>query len=169
MTSIERTGDRIRATKRMQRQRGRYLGGIAPWGWIKGADGELVPIPELQTAIARMRRMRAEGVSLRKIMERMVDEGHAITLPTLMRLTAQHLPPVDEMPRGGAVPFGYQRDADGKPRVPVPEQQEAIGQIHRLRAEGLSLRAISARLADNGIKLSHNAVGRMIAAERGEP
>ena len=44
MTSIERTGDRIRATKRMQRQRGRYLGGIVPWGWIKGADGELVPI-----------------------------------------------------------------------------------------------------------------------------
>jgi hypothetical protein len=63
MTSVERTGDRIRATKRMQRQRGRYLGGIVPWGWIKGADGELVPIPEQQTAIERMRQMRAEGVS----------------------------------------------------------------------------------------------------------
>jgi hypothetical protein len=35
-----------------------------------------------------------------------------------------------------------------------------------LRAEGLSLRAISARLADIGIKLSHAAVGRMIATER---
>jgi hypothetical protein len=85
-----------------------------------------------------------------------------------MRLTAQHLPPVDEMPRGGSLPFGYRRDADGKRLVPVPEQQEAIAQIHRLRAEGLSLRAISARLAGNGIKLSHAAVGRMIAAERGE-
>ena len=145
-----------------------YRGGIAPWGWIKGADGELVPIPEQQTAIARMRQKRTEGVSLRKIMERMVDEGHAITLPTLMRLTAQHLPRADEMPRGGSLPFGYRRDAYGKRLVPVPEQQEAIAQIHRLRAEGLSLRAISARLAGNGIKLSHAAVGRMIAAERGE-
>jgi hypothetical protein len=86
-----------------------YRGGIAPWGWIKGADGELVPIPEQQTAIARMRQKRTEGVSLRKIMERMVDEGHAITLPTLMRLTAQHLPRVGEKPRGGALPFGYQQ------------------------------------------------------------
>jgi hypothetical protein len=85
-----------------------------------------------------------------------------------MRLTAQHLPRVGEKPRGGALPFGYRRDADGKPRAPVPEQQEAIVQVHRLHAEGLSLRAISARLADNGIKLSHAAVGRMVAAERGK-
>ena len=98
MTSIERPGDRIRATKRMQRQRGRYLGGIVPWGWIKGADGELVPIPEQQTAIERMRQMRAEGVSLRKIKERMADEGHAVALPTLMRLTGQHRPRPDETP-----------------------------------------------------------------------
>jgi uncharacterized protein YoaH (UPF0181 family) len=144
-----------------------YRGGIAPWGWIRGADGELVPVPEQQAAIARMRQMRSEGVSLRKIMERMTDEGHAITLPTLMRLTAQHRPRVDEMPRGGALPFGYRRDPDGKPRVPVPEQQKAIARIHRLRAKGLSLRAISAKLADNGIKLSHNAVGRIVA-ERSE-
>jgi DNA invertase Pin-like site-specific DNA recombinase len=117
----ERVGERIRATKRTQRQRGRYLGGIAPWGWIKGARGELVPVREQQAAIARMRRMRAKGVSLRKIKERMADEGHAITLPTLMRLTAQHRPRADKKPRGGSPPFGYRRDADGKRLVPVPE------------------------------------------------
>ena len=53
--------------------------------------------------------------------------------------------------------------------MPVPEQQRAISQICQFRAEGLSLRATSARLADDGIKLSHVTVGRVIAAERSEP
>jgi hypothetical protein len=42
-------------------------------------------VPEQQAAIARMRQLRAEGVSLRKIMVQMSAEGHAVTLPTLMR------------------------------------------------------------------------------------
>ena len=61
------------------------------------------------------------------------------------------------------MPFGYRLGADGKRLEPVPEQQRAIGQTHQLHAEGLSLRAISAKLAESGIKLSHVAVGRLIA------
>lgn len=67
---------------------------------------------------------------------------------------------------GGPLPFGYRLGADGKQLVPVPEQQLAITQIHQLHAAGLSLRAISAKLADQGITLSHVAVGRVIATER---
>jgi hypothetical protein len=83
-------------------------------------------------------------------------------------LTGQHRPRPDETPRGGLVPFGYRRDTDGTRLLPVPEQKRAISQICQFRAEGLSLRATSARLADDGIKLSHVTVGRVIAAERSE-
>nr|UXE45525.1 hypothetical protein Hi04_10k_c4997_00009 [uncultured bacterium] len=66
---------------------------------------------------------------------------------------------------GGSVPFGF---AIGPNRqlVPVKEQQAAIKRIHKLHAQGHSLRAISADLAKRGTKLSHVAVGRVLSGTR---
>jgi DNA invertase Pin-like site-specific DNA recombinase len=63
----DRIGERIRATKRAQKARGEYLGGKPPFGWTYDAARKLVPVPEQQEAIARMRTLRAEGKGLMAI------------------------------------------------------------------------------------------------------
>jgi putative DNA-invertase from lambdoid prophage Rac len=76
----DRIGERIRATKRSQKARGEYLGGKSPFGWRPTGNGqEMVPIPEQQAALARMRTLRAEGLSLRAIAERIAGEGVKIS------------------------------------------------------------------------------------------
>jgi hypothetical protein len=51
--------------ERDQRQRGRFLGGNVPFGWQVGHDDKgksvrLMPVPEKQRAIRRMRRLQPE-------------------------------------------------------------------------------------------------------------
>jgi DNA invertase Pin-like site-specific DNA recombinase len=58
---------------------------------------------------------------------------------------------------GGAVPFGW-RQGEAGTLEPVPEQQPAIRKMLRLRSQGLSYRAISARLKASGVLLSHTGV-----------
>ena len=61
----DRIRERVATVKQDQRARGRYLGGIVPFGWRLGGDGALVAVPAQQEAIRRMREMRAAGASLR--------------------------------------------------------------------------------------------------------
>jgi putative DNA-invertase from lambdoid prophage Rac len=75
----DRTRERIAEVKSDQRKRGRYLGGIAPFGWRVGDDGALVAIPEQQAAIKRMRKLRADGLALRPIAEAMRKAGVRIS------------------------------------------------------------------------------------------
>jgi putative DNA-invertase from lambdoid prophage Rac len=71
----DRTRERITEVKRDQRQRGRFLGGIAPFGYAKGESGELVPVPEQQKAIQKMKRLKAQKLSLRAIAEALRADG----------------------------------------------------------------------------------------------
>jgi putative DNA-invertase from lambdoid prophage Rac len=64
---------------------------------------------------------------------------------------------------GGIVPFGWRIGEDGA-LIEVPEQQCAIQRIIELRRNGLSLRAISAAIAADGLKLSHEGVNNVLAA-----
>jgi DNA invertase Pin-like site-specific DNA recombinase len=75
----DRTRERVAEVKRDQRQRGRYLGGAVPWGYCIGDAGELVPVPEKQLAIRRMRKLRDQGVALRTIAEKMKTAGVSIS------------------------------------------------------------------------------------------
>jgi len=63
---------------------------------------------------------------------------------------------------GGIVPFGWRIGEDGI--VEVLEQQRAIQRIVELRRKGVSLRAISASIAADGVKLSHEGVKNVLAA-----
>jgi DNA invertase Pin-like site-specific DNA recombinase len=63
---------------------------------------------------------------------------------------------------GGSVPFGWRRD--GEALVPVADEQAAIVRMRGLRGEGLSLRAIRDRLAVEGVRVSHVAVGNALKA-----
>jgi putative DNA-invertase from lambdoid prophage Rac len=75
----DRTRERITEVKRDQRQRGRYLGGRPPFGWRIGEAGELVPVPEQQAAIRRMRKLKDQGLALRVIADTMTASGMQIS------------------------------------------------------------------------------------------
>jgi putative DNA-invertase from lambdoid prophage Rac len=50
-----------------------------PWGWRVGEAGELVPVPEQQSALKRMRTLREQGLALRTIAEKMKAAGVSIS------------------------------------------------------------------------------------------
>jgi putative DNA-invertase from lambdoid prophage Rac len=60
---------------------------------------------------------------------------------------------------GGTAPFGWEVGEDGA-LIDVPEQQATIRQIVELRRQGLSLRAIAARI---GGTVSHVTVRNILA------
>jgi DNA invertase Pin-like site-specific DNA recombinase len=76
----DRIRERVCDMKADQRQRGRYLGGIVPYGFKAVADESgngknLVPVPEQQKAIKRMVALRKQGLSLRKIQAKLLEVG----------------------------------------------------------------------------------------------
>jgi putative DNA-invertase from lambdoid prophage Rac len=75
----DRTKERITEVKADQRKRGRYLGGTVPFGFRPGEDGNLVPVPEQQKAIETMRRLRAQGLALRVIADKLKAAGTPIS------------------------------------------------------------------------------------------
>ena len=71
----DRIRERIRDVKADQRKRKRYLGGIVPFGWQVGQNGELVEIQTEQAAIRRIMDLHREGLSLRAISTMIKGEG----------------------------------------------------------------------------------------------
>jgi DNA invertase Pin-like site-specific DNA recombinase len=66
---------------------------------------------------------------------------------------------------GGKRKFGYRIEGAGKSAilVPIPEEQDAIERMKRLRAEGLSFRDISAAMIADGFEVSHVTVGKIVS------
>jgi putative DNA-invertase from lambdoid prophage Rac len=75
----DRIRERIADVKQDQKARNRYLGGSVPFGWFVEENGELVPNPTEQDAIATLRDARASGLSLRACVE-LVKERHGLDL-----------------------------------------------------------------------------------------
>ena len=75
----DRIRERVAVVKADQRARGRYLGGIVPFGYAVAANGALEAQPDQQAAIARMRALRLAGDSLRSIAAEMRLAGHALS------------------------------------------------------------------------------------------
>jgi putative DNA-invertase from lambdoid prophage Rac len=75
----DRIRERIGQVKADQKARGRYLGGIVPFGYRLGVDGELVPHEAEQEAIREMAALRAEGKPLRAIAAEMQAKGLKIS------------------------------------------------------------------------------------------
>ena len=67
--------ERTRSAMSVKRSRGERISGHAPFGWDFGPKGRLVENAREQKIIARMRRMRAEGMSFRGIGVRLDEEG----------------------------------------------------------------------------------------------
>jgi putative DNA-invertase from lambdoid prophage Rac len=88
----DRIRERVAGTKADQRARGRYLGGIVPYGHRVGADGALEPVPEQQEVIGRARALREEGKPLRAIRAALAADGVSLSLDALHRIVRDAAP-----------------------------------------------------------------------------
>lgn len=75
----ERIAERITEVKETQRRKGRYLGGITPFGWRVTDDGNLVEDQDQQRVIDRMAELRDHGKSLRAIADTVKADGFDIS------------------------------------------------------------------------------------------
>jgi DNA invertase Pin-like site-specific DNA recombinase len=67
--------ERTRSAMNVKRARGERISGYAPFGWDFGRGGRLVRNAREQKIIARVRRLRAQGISYRGIATRLDHEG----------------------------------------------------------------------------------------------
>lgn len=75
----DRIRERVSQSKADQRERGRFLGGARPFGYQIGGDGELVEDATEQKAIAKMHKLRGQGLSLRAVAETLAKDGIALS------------------------------------------------------------------------------------------
>jgi DNA invertase Pin-like site-specific DNA recombinase len=86
----DRIRERIAQVKADQKARGRYLGGIVPFGYRRGEHGELAPHKAEQAAIRQMMALRAQGKALRAIAEAMQAKGFKISHEGVKGVLAAH-------------------------------------------------------------------------------
>jgi len=83
----DRIRERITQVKRDQKARGRFLGGTRPpFGFRAGESGDLVPDEAEQAGIAKAKRMRSRGKSLRCIAAKLALEGHRLNPESVRRM-----------------------------------------------------------------------------------
>ncbi|MBV9784890.1 MAG: recombinase family protein [Acidisphaera sp.] len=82
----DRIGERIRATKRAQKARGEYSGGKIQFGYRRDAGRKLVPDPEQQRELQRIKRLAGRGWSPRKISADLASRGVKLSHVTIGKL-----------------------------------------------------------------------------------
>ncbi len=88
----DRIRERVTQVKRDQRHRNRYLGGIVPFGFRLGGDGELIPDADEQGLIAYARGLRRDGATLRAIQTVLeTQRGRKLSLDALHRVLTDQL------------------------------------------------------------------------------
>lgn len=68
-------GERTKAALDRKRERGEFCGGEPPYGYLN-VDGDLVPDIEEQKVIAKIRRLRKKGYSIRRIVRTLAEDRH---------------------------------------------------------------------------------------------
>jgi DNA invertase Pin-like site-specific DNA recombinase len=84
----ERIGERIRATKQAQRERGEYSGGPPMFGYAITPDRQIVADPEQQQVIRRIRRLKHAGHSPRVIAAKLKVAGTPLSHVTIRKILA---------------------------------------------------------------------------------
>ena len=93
-----RIAQRISEVKQVQKSKGIYVGGVAPFGYIVNEDGRLEPDPEKSSALKRIFELRKQNVSYRRI-------GMALEKEFQIELTRQSV--MNIIKRN---PINYERD-----------------------------------------------------------
>lgn len=87
----DRIRERIVDVKRDQRERGRYLGGIVPFGYSLDAEGNLIKKSEEQRAIKTMVELRRRNTPYRKIADAMKEMGFNLSHAGVAKIVATQM------------------------------------------------------------------------------
>ena len=86
LIETRRGAERIRGIKARQREKGRYLGGNRPFGYMVHQSGRLIENPMEQNMIRRIVFLRGLGWSLRAIAEKVSLPATPISFKTVQRV-----------------------------------------------------------------------------------
>ncbi|MEX1197079.1 MAG: hypothetical protein WEB57_04360 [Pseudohongiellaceae bacterium] len=87
----QRAGERIMDVKRRQRDKGRYLGGSRPFGYMVHENGRLIENPMEQRVLKRILQLRAQGRSLRAIAGEVSTPLTPVSFKTVQRILQRHV------------------------------------------------------------------------------
>lgn len=85
-----RSTERIKTVKQSQRNKGRFLGGSRPFGYMIHSNGRLVENPMEQRVLKKIIKMKKEGKSLRAISSEVSTPMVPISFKTVQRLLKKH-------------------------------------------------------------------------------
>jgi putative DNA-invertase from lambdoid prophage Rac len=88
----DRIGERIRQTKRAQKGRWEYLGGVVPFGFAKSPDGRsLIEDAVQQAAIRRIHELRASGLSSKRISAALAEDGIKLSHVSVLKIAERRI------------------------------------------------------------------------------
>lgn len=85
-----RSTERIKMVKRNQRDKGRFLGGSRPFGYMIHANGRLIENATEQKVLKRILEMKRQGKSLRAISSEVSTPLVPVSFKTVQRLIKRH-------------------------------------------------------------------------------
>jgi len=85
-----RLTERIKTVKQNQRNKGRFLGGSRPFGYIIHSNGRLIENPMEQKVLKNIIKMKKKGKSLRAISSEVSTRMVPISFKTVQRLLKKH-------------------------------------------------------------------------------
>lgn len=86
----DRIRERILTAKADAKARGRFLGGVVPFGYVRGDGDQLEPVPAEQAILKRIGELRGSGATYRTIRATIVSEtGRSLSLSTLSRIVSE--------------------------------------------------------------------------------
>jgi putative DNA-invertase from lambdoid prophage Rac len=95
-----RSTERIKTVKQRQRNKGRFLGGSRPFGYLIHSNGRLIENPMEQKVLRQIIRMNQQGKSLRAISAEVSTPMMPISFKTVQRLLKRHQHLADQIRNG---------------------------------------------------------------------
>jgi DNA invertase Pin-like site-specific DNA recombinase len=85
-----RSTERIKTVKQSQRNKGRFLGGSRPFGYMIHSNGRLIESPMEKRVLKKIIKMKKDGKSLRAISSEVSTPMVPISFKTVQRLLKKH-------------------------------------------------------------------------------
>lgn len=82
--------ERIKSVKQLQRNKGRYLGGSRPFGYMIHENGKLIENPLEQRLLKKILELKRSGKSLRSISDSVSTPLAPVSFKTVQRLLQRH-------------------------------------------------------------------------------
>lgn len=86
-----RSVERIKNIKKVQRDKGRFLGGSRPFGYMIHSNGRLIENPMEQKVLKRIMQLREQGLSLRSIAAEVSTPVAPVSFKTVQRILQRNV------------------------------------------------------------------------------